>query len=281
MVYLSSYGMIRKSLFFRKSFTFLMISLNILIFFILSPLLFFYPEIQSYIFLKPSDILQGKNVWTIFTSIFMHGNLLHLAVNMFTLFFIGMFCEQLIGKKRIIWLYLFSGIFGSLAFVYFAYLGTFFPLGEKLFGSVDISGVGASGALFGLLGLLAVLIPNQRIYLITGPLIGIIFQVIFSSLGNNFIFVILSYVALIFTFISAFAMFAPFSSIRKISLPLEMKLWVAPFIAIVPLMIIGIFVSLPIGNTAHFGGLLVGLAYGFYLRKKYPKKVALLGRFFK
>lgn len=39
--------------------------------------------------------------------------------------------------------------------------------------------------------------------------------------------------------------------------------------------------NLPIGNVAHFGGFLIGLLYGFYLRAKYKKKVMLIQRYFK
>ena len=36
----------------------------------------------------------------------------------------------------------------------------------------------------------------------------------------------------------------------------------------------------PIGNTAHFGGFVAGLAYGFYLRKKYKRKTAMISKMF-
>ncbi len=39
-------------------------------------------------------------------------------------------------------------------------------------------------------------------------------------------------------------------------------------------------VGFPMGNVAHFGGFLVGLIYGFYLRNKYPKKTKMLSRMF-
>ena len=63
------------------------------------------------------------------------------------------------------------------------------------------------------------------------------------------------------------------SKLRKFAVPVELRMWVLPIVAIVPLVIIGFFVSLPIGNSAHIGGLVVGLIYGFYLRKKFPNKV--------
>ena len=55
---------------------------------------------------------------------------------------------------------------------------------------------------------------------------------------------------------------------------------VLPIVAIVPLIIVGLFVSLPIGNTAHLGGLIAGLGYGFYLRKKYPRKTRMISQQF-
>lgn len=39
--------------------------------------------------------------------------------------------------------------------------------------------------------------------------------------------------------------------------------------------------NLPIGNVAHLGGFIVGLAYGYYLRLKYPKKIKLLQQMFR
>lgn len=45
--------------------------------------------------------------------------------------------------------------------------------------------------------------------------------------------------------------------------------------------IASVFGDLPIGNVAHFGGFLAGIAYGIYLRTKYKKKVAMLQRMFR
>jgi membrane associated rhomboid family serine protease len=38
--------------------------------------------------------------------------------------------------------------------------------------------------------------------------------------------------------------------------------------------------GLPIGNTAHLGGLIVGLGYGFYLKRAFPKKTEMISRYF-
>ena len=60
-----------------------------------------------------------------------------------------------------------------------------------------------------------------------------------------------------------------------------MPFWVLPIVAIVPLVVIGLFVPLPIGNTAHFGGLIAGLLYGIYLKKKYKRRAQIISKFFR
>ena len=231
--------------------------------------------------LQPSSLFAGKNIWTIITSMFMHSGIAHLLANMISLFFIGLFVERLIGKKRFLIFYFAAGIFAGL---FYAFMSFFFGnsvLGAKIFGSPAISAMGASGAIFGLLGLLAVLTPYNRIYLIAGPLIAIVVQSIFSVIFPNSS--IISGLNILITFYFIFSIFAIFSfnpRMRKLAVPLEMPLWILPIIAIIPLVIVGLFFQLPIGNSAHFGGLLAGLLYGFYLRKKYPRKTKMISRHF-
>ena len=59
-----------------------------------------------------------------------------------------------------------------------------------------------------------------------------------------------------------------------------------PAYVMVPLILVltwlaSLWGGLPIGNVAHFGGFLAGIGYGFYLRQKYKRKVALLQRQFR
>ncbi|MBS3071537.1 rhomboid family intramembrane serine protease [Candidatus Pacearchaeota archaeon] len=44
---------------------------------------------------------------------------------------------------------------------------------------------------------------------------------------------------------------------------------------------VSILAGLPIGNVAHFGGFLAGISYGYYLKRKYSKKVQLLQKYFR
>ena len=283
MVYRRDFRRNRVAIRPKLSITVWIIIINIILFFILSILSLFYPSIINFIAISPSNILSNSYLWTIVSSIFMHGSFLHLFVNMISLFFLGGLTEKILGRKRYIWFYLIAGIVGGLFFVIFAYLGSFFARGDFLFGGIEDFAVGASGAIFGLLGILAVLLPRKKVYLIVGPLIVIIAQVLIMAIPNipSSISNIIDIVTGIIIFVMIFSMFSQSKSLRKIALPLSLPFWLSPIIAIIPLLIISLFVKLPIGNMAHFGGLVAGLVYGYYLRIKYKQKVKLINRMIK
>jgi len=117
--------------------------------------------VWDYIALNPSNVLQGKSVWTFLTSMFMHGGFFHLFVNMLSLFFVGSLLQKIIGEKRYLKFYLLSGIFSGLFFVLIALL-----TGSGL----DAYAVGASGALFGVIGCLIFLTPNLPVYVMFIPI---------------------------------------------------------------------------------------------------------------
>lgn len=62
---------------------------------------------------------------------------------------------------------------------------------------------------------------------------------------------------------------------------IPMRIWMAMIFFLVVMWVASISAGLPFGNTAHLGGLLAGIAYGLYLRKKYPKKTKMLSNQFK
>ena len=221
--------------------------------------------------LTPSLILSGKKIWTFLTSMFMHGGFFHIFANMFSLFFIGNFLERIIGKKRFFWIYMISGLMG----------GVFFIIASYIFGGINIPAVGASGAIFGLLGVLAVLVPWSKVYLIIGPLILLVIDFINRALLPTSISSMLGTLITILIFFMIFAMLSFNPRIRRFAIPVKLPMWLLPIIAIVPLVIIGYFVTLPIGNSAHFGGLVAGLIYGLYLRRKFPKKARTIRNHFK
>ncbi|CAH1439162.1 unnamed protein product [Lactuca virosa] len=100
--------------------------------------------------LDVNKVVDDHQGWRLITCIWLHGGLLHLLANMLSLLVIGIRLEQEFGFIRIGLLYIISGFGGSLL--------------SALFLQSNIS-VGASGAVFGLLGaMLSELITNWTIY---------------------------------------------------------------------------------------------------------------------
>jgi len=233
------------------------------------------------IFALQANALFSGAYWTILTSMFTHIWLPHLFFNMISLFFIGSFLEKLIGRKKMLGVYMLSGLFAG---IFYATLSFYFgnsELGARLFVNPSTYSVGASGAIFGVAGLLAILTPKMRVYLIAGPILALILQSILqAAIPDSPILGLINFAVMFYIFFAIFTMFSFNPKTRKLSLPLAMPFWVLPIVAIVPLVIVGLFVDLPIGNTAHLGGLLAGLAYGKYLKDKYKKKTAMISKRF-
>ena len=87
--------------------------------------------------LVPAFVAEGQ-AWRLISSVFLHSGFVHLALNMLSLYFLGSFVEASFGRGRFLALYLLSGLSGGIAYLYF--------------GGFDSPAVGASGAIFGLLG---------------------------------------------------------------------------------------------------------------------------------
>lgn len=95
---------------------------------------------------KVNTLVDAGQYWRLVTPIFIHIGLPHLFVNMYSLYIIGPHVERLYGTSRYLVLYMvcgFGGVIGS-------YVGGRFMAGD------DVPSAGASGALFGLLGILLV-----------------------------------------------------------------------------------------------------------------------------
>jgi membrane associated rhomboid family serine protease len=216
------YPKLQRNFFSGFSLTSKIIFANVFCFVLFSGLIYWNPKFLDYIAIKPSNILNGNYLWTFLTSIFMHGGLFHLFANMFSLVFVGGLIEKILGKKRYFYFYLIAGLFAGLFFVL-----------SSLFFKADLNqyAVGASGALFGLVGLLMLLTPDLKVYV----------------------------------------MFIP--------LPIKMK-YAAPGMLGV-LWLVSLAGDIPIGNTAHLGGLIAGLIYGFYIRKKYKNKTKYIRNHFR
>ncbi|MEK6928609.1 MAG: rhomboid family intramembrane serine protease [Nanoarchaeota archaeon] len=148
-------------------------------------------------------------------------------------------------------------------------------------------------ALFSLGGLCEKIIGKKRyilFYLCAGIFAGILSVVMAGYFGHGFwervfgspnvemvgasgaIFGIAGLFMLLLPKIKFQIIFLPFFSLPAyIMVPLVLALtWIVALAA-----------NLPIGNVAHFGGFMAGMAYGYYLRIKYKRKVMMLERYFK
>jgi rhomboid protease GluP len=147
--------------------------------------------------LVPAFVAEGE-AWRLLTSTFLHSGLTHLLLNMLSLYFLGSFAETSFGRGRFFGLYLLSGIAGGIAYLYFGWDSPMQPA------------VGASGAIFGLLGGVFGYAIRRGTFSTRDPVIGQL---------------------LLLTGINLFLGF-----------------------------------SIPgVSNTAHLGGLVGGLVYGFFL----------------
>ena len=110
--------------------------------------------------------------WRMVTSMFLHGGYLHLALNMYSLYYVGSILEIQIGRLQFLLLYFGSGIAGSAgAILWSPYVPT----------------VGASGAIFGSLGALFIL--ERRGSIATGGQIAglIVLNLVFTFALSSYI----------------------------------------------------------------------------------------------
>ena len=88
--------------------------------------------------MQPLAVAQGHQYWRLFTAMFLHAGLLHLALNMYGLYLFGSIIESAFGQVRFLAIYFIAGLMASVA--------------SFVFSDPRSVAVGASGAIFGLLG---------------------------------------------------------------------------------------------------------------------------------
>ena len=174
----------------------------------------------------PSLILYQGQWWRLITSMFVHVMLLHLLLNMWCLWNLGLFGEPLLGRAGLVAVYVLTGAAGMLQ-----------SFAVSRFARQEIVTAGASGAVFGIAGILIVLLSNRKLSLPWEELRGLRRQVIFFALANLAIGIVPG----------ALPAFSP-AYLHRMHVDPEM---------------------LPhIDNSAHIGGLICGLALGLPL---YPR----------
>lgn len=90
--------------------------------------------------------------WTLFTYMFTHEGLMHVVYNLILLFFSGQIFYSILGEKRLLYVYIMSGLAGGLIFMLLGFLAP-----EALFGHILI---GASAAVMGIVAVVAIYAPN-------------------------------------------------------------------------------------------------------------------------
>ena len=136
--------------------------------------------------------------WTIVTSMFAHAGLWHLLGNMLMLYFFGSYLLRLVGENKFLSVYFAGGLLGNVLLLALASLNPFRVA------------IGASGALYAVMGVMAVMRPRLKVYL-------------------------------------------------WFMIPVD--LWIV--------VVFGMLIIFPgVAWQAHLGGLVLGLAAGFYFRKR-------------
>jgi rhomboid protease GluP len=107
---------------------------------------------------KVNYLIQQQHQWWRFvTPVFLHVNLLHLMVNMYSLWMVGPYVEKLYGSAKFVFFWVLTGIAGVVASYFTVKPGIVVgPISAFIFKNVDTPSAGASGALFGLVGVLFV-----------------------------------------------------------------------------------------------------------------------------
>ncbi len=128
--------------------TYVLIALNVVIY--LASILFgsYNSILEKYSIFAP--LIRAGEYYRLLTGTFLHANILHLGFNCYALYVIGTQLESYLGKLRYAIIYLFSAITGSLFSMIF---------------SGNVISIGASGAIFGLMGSLVYFGYHYRVFL--------------------------------------------------------------------------------------------------------------------
>ena len=124
--------------------------------------------------MRPAEVLRGEHLYTLFTSMFLHGGFIHVIGNVWYLWIFGDNIEDICGRRKFLLLFFISGLIASLAHALFNPSST-------------VPTIGASGAIAGVLGAYLVLYPRARVYTILFPIPFIVMVPALLFLGIWFV----------------------------------------------------------------------------------------------
>lgn len=128
--------------------TYAIIAINIIVYII--PLLYGQSEAMVAQFCVHGPSIRYGHYYRLFTGMFLHGSIFHLIFNSYALYVIGSQIESFLGKFKFLIIYLAGGLMGSLFSITF---------------NGNTASIGASGAIFGLMGALVYFGYHYRVYL--------------------------------------------------------------------------------------------------------------------
>jgi len=139
--------------------TYFLVGLNCVVYLAMSLLCSTTSPTAGQLFLFGADnggaVLQYGQWWRLVTSTFVHASPLHIAGNMWCLWNLGLLGEPLLGPIGTVLVYLLTGVAGNLLSI---------AVNPGLPGDPNsVIGVGASGAVFGLAGVLILLLKSKRL----------------------------------------------------------------------------------------------------------------------
>lgn len=111
----------------------------------------------------PAAILSGTRLWTIFTSMFMHADIMHLAGNMLYLWIFGDNIEDTLGHGKYLIFYLLGGVFSTFTHIFSTLFSAVLTPIPYVLLDLSIPSVGASGAISAVLGAYLLLFPGAKI----------------------------------------------------------------------------------------------------------------------
>lgn len=115
------------------------------------------PSFTETFFLDPN---KPYEIWRLFTSIFLHGSATHLFFNLLTFFFFTPYLLKVVGSEEFIKIFFIGGIVGNILYLLLVYAGI----------SPPVPALGASGAIYAILGATVLFFPNSIVYFYLLPL---------------------------------------------------------------------------------------------------------------
>jgi len=171
----------------RKSFRYInfnsvywLIGINILIFAVTQ---FFRNEIAYFLIIylpmRPAAVIQLKWIWTFISYMFIHSGFNHIIFNMLALFIFGIHVEKQMGSREFLLYYFVTGTLAGF-FSFLIYIFT---------GNLNVTLIGASGAIYAVQLAYAVLYPNSIVYVMgILPLRAPVMVLGFTALSLVFMF---------------------------------------------------------------------------------------------